>query len=352
MANIVHILGTGTIGSPLIGLLSRHKKDFGIDEITFHKNTPLKTDMASIKQLISEDAILSTDKDKFKEFENLGMKPKYSREEAIERATVVVDCTPKGFGLGNKAKYYDKFKNAVRGFIAQGSESGFGKPFAYQINNEALTRNDQFIQVVSCNTHAICCLLKTFNSDSGRFVCIRRTSDISQNEDFNPGVKVDKHNGVWGSHHAMDACRVFNTLGTSMLLYSSSCIVPTQYMHAVHFCMDVEDIYDVEKAIEILKTNKMVALTNKTTSNSIFSFGRDFGHFGRLLNQTVISVPTLQINKVYDNYYEIVGFCYVPQDANSLMSSVAATLWFLNDKNWGRVEEKIKVLDPYLFREI
>ena len=174
MANIVHILGTGTIGSPLIGLLSRHKKDFGIDEITFHKNTPLKTDMASIKQLISEDAILSTDKDKFKEFENLGMKPKYSREEAIERATVVVDCTPKGFGLGNKAKYYDKFKNAVRGFIAQGSESGFGKPFAYQINNEALTRNDQFIQVVSCNTHAICCLLKTFNSDSGRFVFKRQ----------------------------------------------------------------------------------------------------------------------------------------------------------------------------------
>ena len=38
----VHIVGTGTIGLPLIGLFTRHKKAFDINEVTFHKNTPLK----------------------------------------------------------------------------------------------------------------------------------------------------------------------------------------------------------------------------------------------------------------------------------------------------------------------
>ena len=39
--NIVHVVGTGTIGEPLIGLLANFRQPFGIDEITFHKRTPL-----------------------------------------------------------------------------------------------------------------------------------------------------------------------------------------------------------------------------------------------------------------------------------------------------------------------
>ena len=36
MPNIVHVVGTGTIGEPLIGLLADHREHFGIDEVTFH----------------------------------------------------------------------------------------------------------------------------------------------------------------------------------------------------------------------------------------------------------------------------------------------------------------------------
>ena len=39
---IVHIVGTGTIGEPLIGLFCDYKEQLGIDQVTFHKNTPLK----------------------------------------------------------------------------------------------------------------------------------------------------------------------------------------------------------------------------------------------------------------------------------------------------------------------
>ena len=42
--NIVHVIGTGTIGEPLVGLLAVHKEDFNIDEVTFHKNMPYSHD--------------------------------------------------------------------------------------------------------------------------------------------------------------------------------------------------------------------------------------------------------------------------------------------------------------------
>ena len=48
---IVHVVGTGTIGEPLIGLLSAHKEEFGIDEVTFNKNSPREDDKPKLKQL-------------------------------------------------------------------------------------------------------------------------------------------------------------------------------------------------------------------------------------------------------------------------------------------------------------
>ena len=48
---IVHVVGTGTIGEPLIGLLCDFKDILGIDEITFHKNTPLTTDKSKVVSL-------------------------------------------------------------------------------------------------------------------------------------------------------------------------------------------------------------------------------------------------------------------------------------------------------------
>ena len=46
---------------------------------------------------------------------------------------------------------------------------------------------------------------------------------------------------------------------------------------------------------------------------------------------------------------KVVGFCYTPQDGNSLLSSVAATLKYLD---MSKLEERIDVLRPYIFREI
>ena len=153
---IVHVVGTGTIGEPLIGLLCDYRDQLGIDNVSFHKNTPLLTDRSKVIDLVHRGARLTVDEKKSGLFKEMGMEPDFETEEAIKRATVVIDSTPKGIGHKNKEKYYSLFSDSVNGFLAQGSENGFGKKYAHGINDKALMEGDQFIQVVSCN-----CLLYT-----------------------------------------------------------------------------------------------------------------------------------------------------------------------------------------------
>src|SRR3970282_292625 len=91
---IVHIVGTGTIGEPLVGILSTFKEPFGIDEVTFHKRTPLLTDRSKVIVSCKKGAKLAVDKERWHKFVEMGMEPSLEAEEAIERASVVIDCTP------------------------------------------------------------------------------------------------------------------------------------------------------------------------------------------------------------------------------------------------------------------
>ena len=72
---IVHVVGTGTIGEPLIGLLCDFKEQLGIDEVTFHKNTPLTTDRSKVINLINKrGARLTTHEEKIDGFNDTAIK--------------------------------------------------------------------------------------------------------------------------------------------------------------------------------------------------------------------------------------------------------------------------------------
>ena len=102
---IVHVVGTGTIGEPLIGILCEQKSNLGIDEVTFHKQSPLTKDAPKIKNLIAKGARLSVHENKVENFKEIGLEPEFTMEEAVSRASVVIDCTPKGFGHKNKLDF-------------------------------------------------------------------------------------------------------------------------------------------------------------------------------------------------------------------------------------------------------
>jgi glyceraldehyde-3-phosphate dehydrogenase (NAD(P)) len=349
------VIGTGTIGEPLVGLLVGMKSKLGIEEVTFHKRTPLLTDRSKVIQSIRRGARLCVDESAAKGFQDLGMEPTYESVEAIERAGVVIDCTPSGVGRHNKTEFYEKFTANTAGFIAQGSEFGFGKPYARGINDSALVKGeDKFIQVVSCNTHNLSTLIETLaledggpeNLVEGRFVCMRRANDISQDGSFVPSPVVGTHKDPrFGTHHARDAWHLFKTLGHDLNLFSSAIKLNTQYMHTIYFDIRVKNPTTPEKLIELMQANDKIALTHKKSANTVFSFGRDHGHYGRILNVTVLSAPTLFVR----NGTEIGGYCFTPQDGNSLLSSVSAATWFLYPDDY---EDRIQSLKPFFVDEV
>src|SRR2546428_7555120 len=158
---IVHIIGTGTIGEPMVGLFLSLREQLELDEITFHKNRALLSDRAKVKNLSRRGAKLVVATERMSDFEKLGMQPTYEIQQALEQASVVIDCTPDGVANQHKVDWFQQMP-VTQGFLAQGSETGFGKPYARGINDEALIPGeDRFIQIVSCNTHNLAVLPET-----------------------------------------------------------------------------------------------------------------------------------------------------------------------------------------------
>ncbi len=354
MAKIVHIVGTGTIGEPLIALFSDKMKELGIDEVTFNKRTPQFTDRSKIQMLIKNGAKLACGNNVKADFEELGMAVSYETEEAIQRATVVIDCTPSGVGVANKAQYYEKYDAPGKGFLAQGSEFGFGKQYCRWVNEDAVDpQDDHFVQIVSCNTHNMSAVINAIalrhgkeNLVEGNFNCIRRGSDIYEDKNIGaPEVGAHK-DGDFGTHHARDVWHLYQTLGLDLKLFSTAMKVPTQYMHTLYFDMRLEKPTTETEIIEHFKAHPALSVTYKKSANSVFAFGRDHGYMGRILNQTVLAQNTL---KVLEGGKRVVGYCFTPQDGNSLLSSVAMTVRYLYPDNW---EEKMAVFDDVLFQEV
>lgn len=351
---VVHVVGTGTIGEPLIGLLCYFQEEAGFEEITFHKRSPIARDVPKIRALVDRGARLTVDDNRISDFEALGLKPVMVHEEALEKADVVVDCTPSGVGISNKNEFYEKYLAHTKGFIAQGSEFGFGKMFASGINDEALEPGvDRFVQVVSCNTHNLCALVNSValvdgddNLEEARFLCIRRSNDISQVKGFVPSPDVGKHGDpVFGTHHARDAYHLFRTKGLELNLWSSALKLNTQYMHCIYFTLKLKRAVTKDEVLERFRQDDRISMTKKQSACEVFSFGRDHGYFGRLLNQTVIVEPSIEVRKGH----EVIGFCFTPQDGNSLLSSFSAVTWFLDPETY---LERSNCLKRFFFQEV
>ncbi|MGD9547642.1 MAG: hypothetical protein AB7V45_08860 [Candidatus Krumholzibacteriia bacterium] len=352
----VLVVGTGTIGEPLIGLLTHFKAQLGIDEVLFHKRTPLMTDRSKVQNLLRRGARLVTDKEQVDGFKKLGIKAEMVTEEALEVSKVVVDCTPSGNAM--KERWYKNYEDNIDLFIAQGSEFGFGKPYARGINDEILeVGKDKYLQVVSCNTHNLSVLIKMLglgdegpeNLVEGRFVCMRRANDISQDDKFVPSPQVGGHKDArFGTHHARDAWHLYQTKGKQydLNLFSSALKVNSQLMHVIHYYLRVNKPVTKDELVARMHDDDRIAVTYKTTANSIFSFGRDHGFCGRILNQSVMPVDTLHIS---EDGRGITGYCFTPQDGNSLLSSVAATVWGLYPETYDKI---VQCLRPYFFQEV
>jgi len=348
MSKNVLVIGTGTIGEPLIGLLAEHKEILGLDNVIFFKRTPLSDERGKVEALLRKGAQIVSTSDVLSDFIELGFSNIYDVEKAYQDADVIIDCTPSG--NNNWDNIYSSLDENKR-YLAQGSEHGFGSFFAWGINNEILENQANKYLIASCNTHNIASIVKAFALDQnrelaeGRFVCLRRANDVSQNDSFSPSPTITKHtNQEFGTHHARDVHELFAQEGKDLNLFSSAIKLPTQYMHTLWFTLNFNDQIQFEDIIENLRGNQFLMSTEKMSSNKVFSFGRDHGYHGRLLSHGIVAEQSLHVK---DNV--LTGYCFTPQDGNALLSSVAATIQYYYKNDW---KKKMEVFNRYIFKNI
>jgi len=355
MSKKVLVVGTGTIGEPLVGLLSDFRKELGIDEVLFYKRTPLVDEISKVNSLISRGAkLVATDANIATQFDKLGNDVSMLFPQSLDESCVVIDCTPAG-NLNKAEKYQYAAYAPNTFFIAQGSEKGFGVPYAYRINDDVLADPElQFVQVVSCNTHNMACLITSLETLSpvrdSDFVCLRRANDVSQDEGFVPSTTVGKHaSGVYGTHHAQDVKDLMLTLGKKYDIFSSALKVNTQYMHTLRFNIVLQGNVTYDMVVEAFEKNPMIAITHKESANKIFSFGRDHGYYGRIFNQSVVPVDSISVCPKFGGITRVTGFSFTPQDGNSLLSSIAATARGVHGLDH---KEHLSFVDDLLFPRI
>ena len=109
--------------------------------------------------------------------------------------------------------------------------------------------------------------------------------------------------------------------------------------------INLKDTEKIERKVKELCNVGSIKLKHKKAANLVFSFGREHGHYGRILDQTVIVIPTSHVL----NETEVFGFCFTPQDGNSIMSSITAAERFLFPETY---EEKLRCLGPFLLQEV
>ena len=348
MSKNVLVIGTGTIGEPLIGLLAEHRESLGLDNVIFFKRTPLSEERGKVEALVRKGAKIVSTSDALSEFHQLGFKETTDVEQAYADSDVIIDCTPSG--NDNWDKVYSSLDQSKR-FMAQGSEHGFGSFFAWGINNEILKEDSNKFLIASCNTHNIASIVKSFALDEerelveGKFVCLRRANDVSQNDSFSPSPTITKHsNQEFGTHHARDVHELFAQEGKKLNLFSSAIKLPTQYMHTLWFSLTFKDVVQHEEIMENLDNSEFLMATEKMSSNKVFSFGRDHGYHGRLLSHGVVAEQSLHVKE-----NTLTGYCFTPQDGNSILSSISAAEWFLYPHSY---EDKIQCLSNLFFNNI
>ncbi|MBN2729846.1 MAG: hypothetical protein JXR53_11545 [Bacteroidales bacterium] len=332
--------GIGNIGSTLLQLLVKYKDLLGIDSIFALKNTAVQPWKEEELKTLQNLGIEIFDKD------GKNFRPISEVENEIH---YVFDCMSNGFGNKNKS-WYENLPN-LKGASAQGSEKGFGKPFMSEIGNEHII-SEKYVQIVSCNTHSLASLLTTFTGSDlsglikADFVIVRRSEDLSHHERLVSANVISRHrNPMAGTHHAEDVKDLFLASGLDCNVQSSDITTPSQLMHSVRFNIELKSPLNQSDIENRINKNPLVSKTKTFDSNIIFEFGRRHGFAGRLYSHCIVNYNNLIFE---NNETNIKGWAFVPQEGNTLISTLHAFL--LQTKNENSVQI-ITEIQKYLIRK-
>jgi glyceraldehyde-3-phosphate dehydrogenase (NAD(P)) len=315
----VLINGAGNIGTTLAMLLAKNKELLGIDKIYLHKNFPSpwkKIDLTFIQ--------------------NSGVEicgETYTPyAEIINDVHYVFETTANGIGLKNKERYQSM--SNLLGVCAQGSEKGFGIPFMSGINEDKII-GEKFVQIVSCNTHGAAALLQLLSGNNFKnishadFVVVRRSEDIGNHERLVSANVVARHlDENVGTHHAIDVKDMLSTVDIDIPITSSDITTPSQMLHTTRFNIELKEETYQEQVLKQISESKFVSKTSKFDSNQVFELGRRYGFQGRIYSHAIVIANNIMVHGK-----TIKGWAFIPQEGNTLLSTIHSFLLQTNNKN-------------------
>ena len=327
----VLINGMGNIGSTLANLILQYQKELHVDQIFVYKRSLQPWNKVEREMLIKKGVVICSEN---------GQGDTIKLSEILMRIDYIFEATANGVGNENKQRY-EAMPN-LKGSCAQGSEKGYGIPFMSGVNDQQIV-NQKFVQIVSCNTHGTAALLQAFcgkkleQLNHADVVVVRRSEDLGNHERLVSGNVVARHlDPMIGTHHAIDVVDMFKTLGVDCNLTSSDITTPSQLTHAVRFNIEFKEEHSLDTIDALIQNNKFLAKTKKFDSNVIFELGRRYGFNGRLFAHAIVVSENLLVTK-----NTVKGWAFVPQEGNTILSTIHAFLLQMYGQEKKTVFEKM-----------
>jgi glyceraldehyde-3-phosphate dehydrogenase (NAD(P)) len=128
---------------------------------------------------------------------------------------------------------------------------------------------------------------------------------------------------------------MFKTIGVACELTSSDITTPSQLMHAVRFNIALKTFHSKDLT-DLLADHPLIARTSKFDSNVVFEQGRRYGFNGRIYSHAIIIHQNILISEK-----RIKGWAFVPQEGNSIISTLHAYLLQTKQANSDQIISKI-----------
>jgi len=265
----VAINAYGTIGRRVADAIKLQKD---MELLGIVKRTPDYMAQVAMQRGIN---IYASDQQTKVKLQQAGLKVEGTLDELLQLADIVVDASPEK-GEENKPMY----EKAGKKVVFQGGEehSIAGTSFVAQCNyDEAIGK--KYVRVVSCNTTALCRVLKTVDDAAGIeqaiATLVRRATDPNDPKK-GPIDSVVPDPVQLPSHHAEDVKTVLHNINLTTMAVK----VPTTHMHLHALAIKLREP-DAEKVVEGFdKAPRIVLLESRegySSTSGIMDFARELG---------------------------------------------------------------------------
>lgn len=375
----VVIVGTGTVGYEVIRRLvlltgSGHHYFAPIANIFFHKETPREENIARIDKLghlTSHGVIpyLCVNNDRIPAFKAIGMDPYCSSEEALSKATVIVDATPAG--AKNKERYDELAPKAT--CIFEGSEykkkRQLGPIYIGGVNEipilEMTREGTRSFVVGSCNAHAIARNIKIIASAFPGILLDQLSVEVTiarRSDDPNKAktaasfsfTGIDAEYAEEGSYHAYNVIKAFESIGKTIALRGNVHKLADPFMHCLDWRVTIPGNHNEHCIMEAALRDPFVAITQEMQSNVVYWDSKEVENFDtppwfmgdRCYMHTILCVPTIRATHCKEETIIEYG-TFTPQDSNVIVSNIAMIAMALNPHEF-RAEAFYEFMRPLM----